>query len=154
MRARPLREESGYSLVEVMASIMILSLAIIPMVGMFDMGLNAASRSGDYDRGRTLANEKLEEIRALPYRSPDAPEAGTANSVVEKYQPGTPVTDTPQTGFSRSVTTKFFIEATDGEIRMQTDDTPTQPMMRVTVTVSWGGSSYTTTGFVAGGLGS
>ena len=33
------KSESGYSLVEVMVSIMILAIAIIPMVGMFDLGL-------------------------------------------------------------------------------------------------------------------
>ncbi len=44
-----LKDETGYSLVEVIASIIILSIAIIPMVGMFDMGLNAATSSGNYD---------------------------------------------------------------------------------------------------------
>ena len=39
MLTERIRGESGYSLVEVMASIIILSLAILPMVGMFDMGL-------------------------------------------------------------------------------------------------------------------
>ena len=34
--------QSGYSIVEVMAAIMILILAILPMVGMFDAALRAA----------------------------------------------------------------------------------------------------------------
>jgi prepilin-type N-terminal cleavage/methylation domain-containing protein len=144
------REESGYSLVEVMVSIMILSLAIIPMVGMFDMGLNAASRSGDYDRARTLANEKLEEIRALPYNKPGSP----SDSAVEKYPPGTPVADT-QGKFTRTVTTKFFVENPTTQNFEEAANSPAQPMMRVTVTVNWPeGNSYTTTGFVASGLGS
>ncbi len=53
------RGESGYSLVEVMASIIILTLAIIPMVGMFDMGLQSATRGSNYDKSRALANLKL-----------------------------------------------------------------------------------------------
>ena len=135
-----------------MASIMILAIAIIPMVGMFDMGLNAATRGSDYDDARAVANERLEEIRALPYNNP----GGSADSAVEKFTPGASVTDTPQSGFSRTVTTKFFIEdPSDGNIKIQTANTPTQPMMRVTVQVTWGGgTSYTTTGLVAAGLGS
>jgi Tfp pilus assembly protein PilV len=149
MLADRLREEAGYSLVEVMASIMILSLAIIPMVAMFDMGLRAATKGSDYDKARTLANEKLEEIRALPYNKPGSP----ADSVVEKFQPGTPVSDT-QGKFTRTVTTKFFVENPITQNFEEAADSPAQPMMRVTVTVSWGSNSYTATGFVASGVGS
>ena len=63
--AGALRSESGYSLVEVMVAMMILAVAIIPMVGMFDAGLRAAVAGSNYDGARALANEKLEGIRAL-----------------------------------------------------------------------------------------
>src|SRR3712207_6084010 len=69
LASRVLRNESGYSLVEVMASIMILTVAIIPMVGMFDMGLNAATSGGQYDTARAFANKKLEQAKSLPYDS-------------------------------------------------------------------------------------
>ena len=49
MFRRRLREESGYTLVEVMVSIMILAIAILPMAGMFEMGLNSVTASGSYD---------------------------------------------------------------------------------------------------------
>ncbi len=58
--------QSGYSLVEVLTAVVILSLAILPMVGMFDAALRAAVRGGNYDGARARANEKLEEVRALP----------------------------------------------------------------------------------------
>jgi prepilin-type N-terminal cleavage/methylation domain-containing protein len=61
------KDEAGYSLVEVMASIMILAIAIIPIVGMFDAGLKTTGASGDYDRARTLANLVLEQAKSLPY---------------------------------------------------------------------------------------
>jgi prepilin-type N-terminal cleavage/methylation domain-containing protein len=150
MSAKRLREESGYSLVEVMVSILILAIAIIPMVGMFDMGLNAATRSGDYDRARTLAGEKLEEIRALPYNKPGSP----SDSAVEKYPPGTPVADT-QGKFTRTVTTRYFVENPTTQNLEEAANSPAQPMMRISVTVTWSaGNSYTTTGFVASGVGS
>ena len=78
-----LRRESGYSLMEVMVAIMILAIAIIPMVGMFDAALRAAVASSNYDEARSLANEKLEGIRALPYERP----GGAADSVLELYPP-------------------------------------------------------------------
>jgi Tfp pilus assembly protein PilV len=64
-------------MVEVMAAIMILTLAILPMVGMFAAALRAAVLGGKYDKARTLADEKLEEIRVLPYIKP----GGVADSV-------------------------------------------------------------------------
>lgn len=132
--------EWGYSLVEVMAAIMILTLAILPMVGMFDMALRAATLSGNYDRARALANEKLEEIRALPYSRP----GGTADSVIEKHPPATPATGTRGI-FAYTVRTSFV----DAGFADPAHSSPTS-QMRVEVEVEWQGKSYTTTGFVAG----
>ena len=69
MSATRVHEESGYSLVEVMVSIIILAIAILPMVGMFDMGLNTANTGTKYDRARTLANTKLEQAKMLDYET-------------------------------------------------------------------------------------
>src|SRR5918996_4894234 len=69
MPVKRLRKDSGYSLVEVMASIIILTLAILPMVGMFDMGLQTATRGSNYDKSRALANLKLEEAKSLTFAS-------------------------------------------------------------------------------------
>ena len=66
---RLLNEQRGYSLVEVMVSIIILAIAILPMVGMFDMGLNSATTGSKYDRARTLANTKLEQAKMLDYET-------------------------------------------------------------------------------------
>jgi prepilin-type N-terminal cleavage/methylation domain-containing protein len=130
----------GYSLVEVLVAITILSLAILPMVGMIDAALRAATLGGNYDKARALANEKLEEIRALPYSDP----GGAANSVIEKYPPATPASG--QRGiFTYTVQTKFV----DASFSNATDSPPTS-QMRVEVEVEWQGKSYTTTGFVAG----
>ena len=73
------KNERGYSLIEVLVSIIILALAIIPMVGMFDMGLNAATVGSQYDRGRALANLKLEQAKNLSFADVENnyPQAGT-----------------------------------------------------------------------------
>ena len=130
----------GYSLVEVLVAIAILSLAILPMVGMFEAALRAATLGGNYDKARALANEKLEEIRALPYSDP----GGAADSVTEKYPPATP-TSGKRGIFTYTVQTKFV----DASFSNPTDSPPTS-QMRVEVEVEWQGKSYTTTGFVAG----
>lgn len=64
MPPRNLKSEAGYSLVEVLAAIVILTIAIIPMVTMFDVGLRSATTSGNYDKARALANSNLETVKA------------------------------------------------------------------------------------------
>src|SRR5918998_5162231 len=66
-----LKGESGYSLVEVMVAMMIMTLAILPMVGMFDMGLHSTIEGSKYDKARMLANLKLEQAKNLPFDSGD-----------------------------------------------------------------------------------
>ena len=132
-------------MVEVIVAIMILALAIIPMVGMFDAGLRGSTSAGNYDSARVLANEKLEKVRALPYNKPGSP----ADSAVELYPPGSPVTGT-QGVFAYTVTTTYWIES--GGIPQPADNSFVRPMMQITVTVTWGpGKSYTTSGFTAVG---
>jgi prepilin-type N-terminal cleavage/methylation domain-containing protein len=66
---RTSRTDYGYSLVEVLAAIVILTVAIIPMVGMFDAALQAVSTSGDYGVARVCAGQKLEQVRSLTYET-------------------------------------------------------------------------------------
>ncbi len=129
------KEELGYSLVEVMVAILILAIAIIPMVGMFDAGLRAATRGGNYDKGRALANEKMEGIRALSYKE-----------LVAKYPPGTyppnaPACSTGVPGFSCEIRT-FFVNTA------LASDANARSGMQIEVKVTWSGGSgeYQTVG--------
>jgi prepilin-type N-terminal cleavage/methylation domain-containing protein len=148
-----LRDESGYSLVEVMVAIIILAIAILPMVGMFDAGLRASTEGSNYDRARALANEKLEEIKALSYRDPDSLAGSPANSILEKYKPvnepstaagglgpGSPVTGARGL-FTYTVTTRY--------VQQDFSTPPTTPIrtsfVKVDVQVSWQGNSITVT---------
>jgi hypothetical protein len=92
-----LRNDSGYSVVEVLVAIMLLSIAIIPMASMFDAGFRAALLGGNYDKARATASEELEEIKGLPY---DTSGDGTDDSVVEIY---------PSSGSPHSCTTLLHI---------------------------------------------
>ena len=148
MLTERLKDESGYSMVEVIVAIMILAIAIIPMVGMFDTGLKASMVSSNYDQARMLANERLEKVRALPYNRPGSP----TDSAVEIYHPGSPVSGTTSNGFSYTVTTTFWKESGDTLVSDSSDNSIVKPMMQVVVQVTWsGGNSYKTTGFTAAG---
>ena len=133
-----LKEEYGYSLVEVMVAIMLLAIAIIPMVAMFDMGLTAATQGSNYDKARKLADTNLDKVRALPY--------------AEARDTYTPVNATPTAGTPVSCDEGIF----DCEVTTTYVDNSLSPnsgattRMQVAVTVEWDANkSYTTTGLKA-----
>ncbi len=141
---KKLKDEGGYSLVEVMVAIMLLSIAIIPMVSMFDAGLRAAVVGSNYDQARAIAGEEQEEIQALPFRRDGSPD----DSVLEIYPPGatTPCTGTMPAGFGCQVKTAYVSVGTTGVI----NDPNARTMIKVEVTVTWsGGGPYKTTGLVS-----
>jgi prepilin-type N-terminal cleavage/methylation domain-containing protein len=138
-----LEDEAGYSLVEVMVAMMILAIAIIPMVSMFDAGLRAAVLGGNYDRGRAVAVEELEETRALPF-------SGTASSVVDIYPPGAgpkACTGSMPAGFGCQVETTYVSVGSSAI----TPDPTARTLLEVEVVVTWdgGSTSYTTTGLIS-----
>jgi len=132
---RFLSEERGYSLVEVIVSIMLLAIAIIPMVGMFDTGLKSATAGDNYDTARALAYTNLEKVRSLPYATAKV-----------NYKP---VNATPTAGTTVSCNTGIF---TCGVTTTYVDDSfspdsASTTKMQVVVTVQWaGGHNFTTTG--------
>lgn len=164
MPARRLSEESGYSLVEVMASIMILAIAILPMVGMFDAGLNSAARSSNYDKARALANLKLEEAKNLPFPNvrdnfPDAAGApGTPHAYdgSGRYQSGW-LTQPGFANFEYRIGKQYMAQPptdSDADPADPSETFATSPsatsLIRVTVTVQWGAdNTFTAFGLVS-----
>ncbi len=142
-----LKEENGYSLVEVMVAILILAIAIIPMVGMFDAGLRAAMLGGNYDKARTLANKQLEIAKGLPYitvrdnfpTGTGAPD-GVSGTITSSDQ-----TDAEFTGFTYTVRKDYAAIGPSGIA----PNAAARNMMQITVTVNWEGKSYRTTGLVS-----
>ncbi len=152
MIRRAIDDEGGYSLVEVVAAIMILSIAIIPMVGMFDAGLRAAVTGSNYDRARSIAGEELEEIKALPFRRDGAP----ADSAVELFPSANGPAPPPSgsTSCSPPIETGFDcrVEINYLSPRTLVLDGGARTMMSVKVTVTWaGGGPYSTTGLISKG---
>ena len=149
-RVNWLKDESGYSLVEVMVAIMLLTLAIVPMIGMFDAGLRAAVLGSNYDQARALAGEKLAEVQARPYGNTPDPAPNTVRGL---YPPGSPrdctasATDSIDPLFTCRVEITYVRLGDSGVV----PDPNARTMMQVEVTVSWDSNDYSTTGLIAKG---
>jgi len=121
-------DESGYSLVEVMVAIVVLTVAVVPMVGMFEAAIRAANASGDYDKARTCAVQKLEQVKSLPY---EAVEGGLEGGACAP------------SGFGYTIATQSI--GTD-----LGDGSGEEGLSMITVTVAWGGeNSYGVSGVVS-----
>ena len=72
MPVKRLRDESGYSLIEVLVSVVLLTIAIVPLVGVFDSALKSTTVSSNYDKTRALSDLKMEQAKSLPFDSVDA----------------------------------------------------------------------------------
>jgi hypothetical protein len=154
-----LEQAAGYSLVEVMASIIILSLAILPMVGMFDMGLRTATMGSNYDKSRALANLKLEEAKGLPFAglqnnfpvNPSTPDATTGY-----YDSGFIPASAPFTSFQYRIEKQYMKKPDTSSTEFeQCDAIPNTcstdtDLIRITVTVQWAdGNEYHTLGLAS-----
>jgi len=166
-----IREEAGYTLVEVMASIILLSFAILPMAGMFDMGIESATAGSNYDKARTLANLKLEEAKNLPFDStnnavqdlndnfPELAGTTTAYDGSGHYQSAWKTVTGPASAdfanFKYRIEKQYMAQPPQAPVSSSQNfvpsaTTPPPKLIRVTVTVQWpDGSEYTTFGLVA-----
>ena len=116
------------------------AVTFIPLAGMLEAGLRAATSIGEYDSARALTNEKLEEVRAPPYSRPGA----AADSAVERYAPPGPP-EVTEGDLNVSVRTAFV----DENLSSPADSPPTG-QMRVEVLVTCDAGSYSTVGVVSG----
>jgi hypothetical protein len=110
-----------------MVTIVVLTIAIVPMVGMFDAAVRAADASGAYDEARTCAVQMLEQAKSLPY---ETVENGLADGVCEPSGPGYEI-DTQPVGPD--------LGGGSGD----------EGLTMVTVTADSGGSSYRISGVVS-----
>ena len=106
----------------------VLTVAVVPMVGMFDAAIGAADASADYEKARTCAVQRLEQLKSLPY---EAVEGGPQGGVC-----------TPS-GFGYSIAAQPV--GTD-----LGDGSGEEGLTMVTVTVDWdGGETYEVSGVVS-----
>ena len=139
-------------MIEVVVSIIILSIALLPMASMFDMGINSAMEGSQYEKARALANMKLEEAKSLSFTTvrDNFPQTGN----------GTPYTTVNWIngpagfgGFQYRVEKQYMTQpptAPTGPFTFITSG-PATGLIRVRVIVQWGDgweNEYTTYGLV------
>lgn len=101
------REEKGFTLVELLIVIVILSVTLISMANLLYAVIRGNAFSGKITMASTWAQEKIEQFKNIGYA-----DLSTTSG-----------TDTPDTGFSRSWTVTY--------------NSPAPDMASVIVTVSW-----------------
>jgi hypothetical protein len=111
-----------------MVAMVVLTVAIVPMVDMFDAAIGAADTSADYDKARTCAVQKLEHLKSLPY---EAVEGGVRGGLCNPSSFGYTIA-------ARSIGTDLG------------DSSAEEGLTKVTVTVEWNGeNSYVISGVVS-----
>jgi len=109
-------------------AMVVLTVAVVPMVGMFEEAIRAANSSGKYDEARTCAVQKLEQVKSLPY---ETVEGGLQGGVCEPSGLGYTIAAQP-------------ISPDLG------DGSGEEGLSMITVTVDWdGGNSYDVSGVVS-----
>ncbi len=105
----------GFSLIEVMIAIVILSVSLLALAGLMVTTTRTNSFGGHLTEAVTFAQQRLEQLRAAPY-----------NTVVSSsVNPGDPVI---QTGVPSGIDyTMMWVVAPNGD----------NSLRRVTMTVSW-----------------
>lgn len=152
--SKHLGDESGYSLVEVLVSIMILTMAIVPMVAMFDVGLESATLGGNYDRARSLAKKQLEIVQSQTYNRvranfPQGCPSGPGTFDAGGRSVSTDCTDPDFPGFVFDVEKQYMrLDEGSGTLAETAEN---RGLMRVRITVSWESRSkqYTATALKA-----
>ena len=124
-----MKNRSGLSLIEVMIAVMVLSFAVATFAPLYPISLRMRSKAENVTRATTLAQQKIEQVRAIPYSS--LTYSGLqANSVIDASPNSSPYSFTTVDGVASKLP-----QAT-GTL---TVSTPATDLKQVDVTVTWGG---------------
>ena len=71
-KIQPKARQSGFTILEVMIAISILAIGLLAVFSGQNMTIQGSNRAARLTEGMTLAQDKLEELLALPYDDVDA----------------------------------------------------------------------------------
>lgn len=69
-----MKKQAGFSLIEAMMGMIVLSVGLLGLVGMFEAGYKAVDSADNHGIASRLARDKMEELRASPLRLVAVPE--------------------------------------------------------------------------------
>ncbi|MBE0447745.1 MAG: hypothetical protein IBX64_06555 [Actinobacteria bacterium] len=123
-----LREEKAFGIIDALMAIVIMSIALFALIGLFSISVKAVASSKASTTATQLANKKIEEIRAKPF---------------DDIIPG-PATEETQAILGTTYTIKTTIEWVDDPIDNENQDPKGRDLRggrtdykRVEVTVKW-----------------
>ena len=79
---RKLNQEGGFTLAEIFVAGLIMTLALIPIIRMFDTSFSGIRSTESLMNGADCSRAAIEEIRSMPYYEPYNPSFGDRKSVV------------------------------------------------------------------------
>ena len=80
MIAQKLREEKGFSLVEMMVAVCIMAIAFAGLATMEVACINGNSIASNVTMGITLAQDKMEELNSVDYNDPRVADVNASNN--------------------------------------------------------------------------
>jgi prepilin-type N-terminal cleavage/methylation domain-containing protein len=129
-----MKNRSGMTLIEVMIAVMVFSFAITVFASLYPLAMRMRSKSENVTRATAIAQQKIEQIRALPYTSLTF-SALRAENVVDASPTSQPWSFTSVDSLSGKLPeASGTISISDAGSGANTSD-----LKRVDITVSWGG---------------
>lgn len=124
-----MKNRPGLTLIEVMIAVLVLSFAVAVFAPLYPASMRLRSKAENVTRATTLAQQKLEQVRALPYTSLTYSGLQT-NSVIDASPTTSPYSFTSVD----SLASKLPQGA--GTLTLST---PATDLKQIDVTVTWGG---------------
>jgi len=132
MIKNPLKNSSGLTLIEVMVSLAVIVILMMGIYSLVILSLNITADNTSYVEAISIANQKMERIRNLPYANVGTL-TGSPPGIIPEYE-----TINKTAIFTVHATVIFYDDPYDGTIASSTDSIGNDYKI-VTIDVSWQG---------------
>jgi len=129
--AKKSKKQTGFSLIEMIVAILILAIASLGILGMFEFSLKVVAESKAKVGAVTIANEILETARNLPYN-----DVGTVGGLVGGVIPQQDIVNLNGINYTTSVSVDYVDDPFDGTVDLGTDELGND-YKKVRVAISW-----------------
>lgn len=130
------RKRRGFTWIEVLVAVFIISLSAITLVALFPMSAKTQNMVGDYNQASSLIQHKIDQMRAVGYGRCNYTELKNAG-IIDATPTNSPFSfytvDTLDDMFPNATGTVTVADNTSADSRVSEK--------QVTVTITWSGSS-------------
>jgi type II secretory pathway pseudopilin PulG len=126
-----MKNRSGMSLIEAMIAVLVLSFAVTVFASLYPLSMRLRSKSENTTRAIVLCQQKIEQVRALPYTSLSY-SGLKANSLIDASPTSSPFSITAVDGLASK------LPQGAGTVALSTP-LGDPDLTRVDVTITWGG---------------